>query len=137
MNFEMYSAPFHQQGSGFKRYWKNLKPILKKTGERALKRGMRFGARVASDVVFRRQPLGKAVKNRVKQTISEIQAGKGKKLFLKRPVSQSTAQIDDRNKRRKIDSSKAIKVNSSPELNRKLLTSTRAGRQSRKADIFD
>ena len=86
-SFERFSAPYSpyygsvgrgagtQRGAGrLKKLWrKKIKPVLRKTGARALKHGLKLGARVASDIVLKRKAPGKALKSRVRQTLAEIQ----------------------------------------------------------------
>ena len=57
-------------------YWRNrLKPAMKKAGKHAL----RLGARVAQDVLVNKAKPGASLAKRARQTLNEIQSGKGSK----------------------------------------------------------
>ena len=76
MEFAQFAAPSHQSGAGLKDYWRTrLKPAMKKAGKHAL----RLGARVAQDVLTSKATPKSSLMKRARQTLSEIQSGKGVK----------------------------------------------------------
>ena len=73
--YPVFSAPYYQKGFGvpplFLRTFKLVKPFLKRIGLKALKHGIRLGARVTSDV-GKSENFKKSLKRRSTQALNEV-----------------------------------------------------------------
>ena len=85
MPFATFSAPYNttmarrQRGAGrLGDFWRQkIKPWLRSSGKRALKHGLRMGARTAGDIILNNRSPLKALRSAGAQTLRDIQAGRG------------------------------------------------------------